>query len=193
MPQIPKVIHYVWLGDEKPQMIKECLISWKSVMPDYEIREWGMADAESIQSEFLHSAIKTKKWAFAADFLRVWILYHYGGVYMDTDIYVYQRFDKFLEHRAFSGIEFWAPEFYKSLRCKKIRGIGVDSAILGAEKGHPWIKDILSLKKEDVLGDTITIDESKTKDRKDGKNRPPRVVGITPQLKRDLENYLKKN
>lgn len=144
MPQIPKVIHYVWLGDEKPQMIKECLISWKSVMPDYEIREWGMADAESIQSEFLHSAIKTKKWAFAADFLRVWILYHYGGVYMDTDIYVYQRFDKFLEHRAFSGIEFWAPEFYKSLRCKKIRGIGVDSAILGAEKGHPWIKDILS-------------------------------------------------
>ena len=39
-------------------------------------------------------------------------------------------------------------------------------------------------------GGIITIDESKTKDRKDGKNRPPRVVGITPQLKRDLENYL---
>jgi integrase len=52
------------------------------------------------------------------------------------------------------------------------------------------IKDILALRKEDVMGDTITIDESKTKDRKDGKNRPPRVVGITPQLKRDLENYI---
>lgn len=144
MSQIPKVIHYVWLGDEKPQMIKDCLASWSRVMPDYEIREWGMADAETIKSEFLHSAIKTRKWAFAADFLRVWILYHYGGIYMDTDIFVYQRFDKFLEHRAFSGIEFWAPDFYKSLKSKKIRGIGVDSAILGAEKGHPWIKDILS-------------------------------------------------
>ena len=52
------------------------------------------------------------------------------------------------------------------------------------------IKDILSLRKEDVLGDTITIDESKTKDRKDGKNKPPRVVGITPQLRRDLDDYL---
>jgi integrase len=52
------------------------------------------------------------------------------------------------------------------------------------------IKDLLSLKKKDVLGDTITIDESKTRNRKDGKNRPPRTVGITEQLKQDLENYL---
>ena len=52
------------------------------------------------------------------------------------------------------------------------------------------IKDILSLKKEDVMGDVIVIDESKTKDRKDCKNRPPRIVGITPQLKQDLDDYL---
>ena len=52
------------------------------------------------------------------------------------------------------------------------------------------IKDILSLKKEDVMGDVIVRDESKTKDRKDGKNRPPRIVGITPQLKQDLDDYL---
>lgn len=52
------------------------------------------------------------------------------------------------------------------------------------------IKDLLSLKKKDVLGDTITVDESKTKNRKDGKNKPPRTVGITPQLKQDLDKYL---
>ena len=145
MQYIPKVIHCVWLsGDEKPQLIKDCLASWKNVMPDYEIREWGMSDVQSIESEFLHGAIAARKWAFATDFLRVWILYHYGGIYMDLDVYVYQKFDKFLVHRAFSGIEFWPSLFYKTMRKKQIRGIGVDAAILGAEAEHPWIKDILS-------------------------------------------------
>lgn len=145
MNQIPKVIHCVWLsGDEKPQMIKDCLASWKNVMPDYEIREWGMADVQSIESEFLHGAIAARKWAFATDFLRVWILYHHGGIYMDLDVYVYRKFDEFLEHRAFSGIEFWPSLFYKTMRKRQIRGIGVDAAILGAEAEHPWIKDILS-------------------------------------------------
>jgi hypothetical protein len=143
--QIPKVIHCVWLsGDKKPRLIQDCLDSWKRVMPDYEIREWGMADVEKINSRFLHGAIAVRKWAFATDFLRVWILYHYGGIYMDLDVYVYQKFDKFLGHRAFSGIEFWAPESYKTLKTKQIKGLGIDAAMLGAEVGHPWIKDILS-------------------------------------------------
>lgn len=143
--RIPRIIHCVWLsGDEKPQLIKDCLASWKNVMPDYEIREWGMADVQSIESEFLHGAIAARKWAFATDFLRVWILYHYGGIYMDLDVYVYRKFDKFLDHRAFSGIEFWPSLFYKTMRKRQIRGIGVDAAILGAEAEHPWIKDILS-------------------------------------------------
>lgn len=157
MQQIPKVIHCVWLsGDEKPQLIKECLASWKTVMPDYEIREWGMADVKNIKSDFLHGAIAARKWAFATDFLRVWILYHYGGIYMDLDVYVYQKFDKFLDHRAFSGIEFWPSLFYKTMKKKQIRGIGVDAAILGAEAKHPWIKDILSF-----YSDKIFMNDSK--------------------------------
>lgn len=152
MQYIPKVIHCVWLsGDEKPQMIKECLNSWKRVMPDYEIREWGMADVQNIKSDFLHGAIAARKWAFATDFLRVWILYHYGGIYMDLDVYVYRKFDKFLEHRAFSGIEFWPSLFYRTMRARQIRGIGVDAAILGAEAEHPWIKDILSFYDDKVF------------------------------------------
>lgn len=142
---IPKIIHCVWLsGDEKPQIILDCLKSWHQVMPDYEIKEWGMPAVLNIKSDFLHGAIASKKWAFATDFLRVWILYHYGGIYLDLDVYVYQKFDKFLTHSAFSGIEFWPKLFYKTLRSKHIKGIGVDAAILGSVAGHPWIKDILS-------------------------------------------------
>lgn len=156
MQYIPKLIHCVWLsGDEKPQMIKDCLASWKCVMPDYEIKEWSMDDVKDIDSSFLQGAISAKKWAFATDYLRVWILYHYGGIYMDLDMFVYRKFDIFLQHRAFSGIEFWPPLFYKTLKEKKIRGLGVDAAILGAEAKHPWIKDILSFYDEkDFIDDS---------------------------------------
>ena len=42
---IPKIIHCVWLsGEEKPQLIKDCIASWRSTMPDFEIKEWGMED-----------------------------------------------------------------------------------------------------------------------------------------------------
>lgn len=144
---IPSVIHCVWLsGEDKPQLIKNCIESWKKVMPDFEIKEWSMNDIINIKSNFLHDAIKAKKWAFATDFLRVYLLYHYGGIYMDMDVYVYHSFTPFLNHKAFSGIEFWPNLYSSSLKkkSKQIEGIGIDAAIIGAEKGNKWIGDILS-------------------------------------------------
>lgn len=142
---IPKVIHCVWLsGEEKPQMIKDCITSWKSTMPDFEIKEWGMEDVRSIDSLFLQDAINAKKWAFATDFLRVYILYHYGGIYMDMDVFVYRSLEPFLGHEAFSGIEFWPRLYCSTINKRVVKGIGIDAAIIGAVKGHKWIGDILS-------------------------------------------------
>lgn len=142
---IPKVIHCVWLsGEEKPQMIKDCIASWRATMPDFEIKEWGMEDVRSIDSLFLQDAINAKKWAFATDFLRVYILYHYGGIYMDMDVYVYRSLDPFLVHNAFSGIEFWPGLYRATVNKTHIKGVCIDAAIMGAVKGHKWIGDILS-------------------------------------------------
>ncbi|OUN71492.1 glycosyltransferase [Barnesiella sp. An55] len=142
---IPKVIHCVWLsGEEKPQMIQDCIASWKSTMPDFDVKEWGMKDVRSIDSLFLQDAINAKKWAFATDFLRAYILYHYGGIYMDMDVYVYRSLEPFLVHNAFSGIEFWPGLYSSTINKKTVKGIGIDAAIMGAVKGHKWIGDILS-------------------------------------------------
>lgn len=146
---IPKVIHCVWLsGEEKPQMVKDCLATWKNVMPDYEIREWRMDDVKDIDSSFLQKTIAARKWAYATDFLRVYLLYKYGGIYMDLDVIVYRRFDQFLEHGAFSSVEFDPTYFYKTLNSKNVRGLGVEAAVLGAVPNHPWIGDILAFYKE---------------------------------------------
>ena len=76
---IPKSVHYVWLsGDKKPQLVKDCLASWRANLPEYEIREWTYEDVKDIKSDFLQEAIEHRKWAFATDFLRFYIIYNYS-------------------------------------------------------------------------------------------------------------------
>lgn len=143
---IPKTIHCVWLsGEEKPSVYLNCIQTWKSIMPDYEIKEWSLANLpkEVINHIFVSSAIREKKWAYATDYIRLWVLYYYGGVYMDLDVIVYKPFDIFLSHRAFSSIELNPRFLYKTVNKKEIIGCGIEAAVIGCEKGHPWVKDIM--------------------------------------------------
>ena len=95
---IPKLIHLCWFGgDEYPVEVKSCLESWKRVLPDYEIRVWNYDDAMALDIPFVKEALHQKKWAFAADVVRFYAVYKYGGVYMDSDIFLYKRFDELME------------------------------------------------------------------------------------------------
>ncbi len=104
---IPKIIHYIWFGrNPLPPLAKECLKSWKKYCPDYEVREWNEDnfDLDSAPA-YVQEAYQAKKWAFASDYVRLWALVNYGGIYMDTDVEVTKNLDRFLEHEAFSGFE----------------------------------------------------------------------------------------
>lgn len=127
--KIPKIIHYVWVGGKaKPESVLKCMESWKKFCPDYEIKEWNENSFDIESNIFLKEALENKKYAFASDFLRLYALYTEGGIYMDTDVEIVKPLDKFLIHNAFSGFEnsVWLP-----------------TAIMGAEKNHPWIKLLL--------------------------------------------------
>ena len=50
-------------------------------------------------------AYKAKKYAFVSDYARFWILYHYGGVYFDTDVEVIRPMEDILAKGAFMGCE----------------------------------------------------------------------------------------
>lgn len=140
---IPKIIHYVWLsGDEKPALIKDCIQSWTRCMPDYTIKEWSMKDVENIHSSFLHEAIAARKWAFATDFLRFWIIYHNGGIYMDSDVYVYRSFDPLMNAHGFTSLE--GSGIIAVETKKKRQDFALEAAVFGAVKGSEWIKHVLS-------------------------------------------------
>ena len=134
---IPKIIHYVWVGDkEKPESVKAYIESWKKHCPDYMIMEWGNEKFSKINNRFAKQAFENRKWAFVSDYLRLYALYNYGGIYLDTDVEITQNIDKFLIHDFFTGFE----KYENNISCV--------TALMGAKKHSPIIKDLLDYYKD---------------------------------------------
>lgn len=103
---IPKIIHYCWFGgNEKPDSVKQCIQSWKKYCPDYEIKEWNESNFDIHANDYCRAAYATKRWAFVADYARLFVLYKYGGIYMDTDVEVIRSFDPLMNHNGFLCFE----------------------------------------------------------------------------------------
>ncbi|MBR2423267.1 MAG: glycosyl transferase [Oscillospiraceae bacterium] len=103
---IPKTIHYCWLGrNPKPNSVLKCIESWKKYCPDYEIIEWNEDNLDISSHLYSQQAYEAKAWAFATDYFRLWIVYHYGGIYLDTDVQIIKPLDPLLKNRAFMGFE----------------------------------------------------------------------------------------
>ena len=126
---IPKIIHLCWLsGDPYPPKIAKCIQSWKTFLPDYEIILWDTKRFDLSSSIWVKQAFENKKYAFAADYIRFYALYHYGGIYLDSDVEVLRNFDDLLDLPYFIGAE---------------KAQTPEAAVVGAEKGCDWIKKCL--------------------------------------------------
>lgn len=103
---IPKIIHYCWFGrNPLPSSAKRCINSWKKYLPDYEIKEWNEDNFDVNSIPYTRDAYAAKKYAFVSDYARFWVLYHYGGVYFDTDVEVIRPMDDFIAKGPFMGWE----------------------------------------------------------------------------------------
>lgn len=104
---IPKSIHYCWFGgNPKPKLAEKCISSWKRYCNEFEIIEWN-EDNFDIESAplYVKQAYESKKWAFVTDYVRLYALVNYGGIYMDTDVEVIKPLDDILKYEAVSGFE----------------------------------------------------------------------------------------
>lgn len=128
---IPKIIHYCWFGyGEKSKLIKKCIKSWSKICPDYEIKEWNEENFDiSMAPKYVQDAYKEKRWAFVADYARLWIIYNYGGVYLDTDVELIRNIDDVLKDDAFFA-------FANSTKINT--GLG-----FGAIKGFEFVKTLM--------------------------------------------------
>ena len=103
---IPKIIHYVWFGKNSyPELTKRCIESWKKYCPDYELKLWNEENFDLSDCQFAREAYEEGKYAFVADYVRLRVLYEYGGIYLDTDVEITKKLDEFLSRHAFLGFE----------------------------------------------------------------------------------------
>lgn len=132
---IPKKIHYCWFSGEKyPPQIKKCIQSWKKNLPDYELILWDGEKFDFSTVPYVKKCIEMRKWAFAADYIRLYAVYTEGGIYLDSDVLVKKSFDEVLNNQAFWGIDANDEQSYAF----------PEAAIFGAEKGFRPLKEMMS-------------------------------------------------
>ncbi len=104
--QIPRIIHYFWLGgNPKPESVIKCIDSWKKFCPDFEIKEWNESNYDVHKHPYMDKAYREKRWAFVPDYGRLDILYQYGGIYLDTDVEVLKDLSPLCQYKAYKGFE----------------------------------------------------------------------------------------
>ena len=123
---IPKIIHYCWLSNDPiPENLKICMESWKNKLPDYEFKLWSFDCFDINKSCWVKEAFSNKKYAFAADYIRLYAVYNYGGIYMDMDVEVLQSFNPLLDRNYILGYETQQ---------------GIEAGVFGAEEKAYWVK-----------------------------------------------------
>ena len=106
MSGIPKLIHYCWFGNRpKPEYVTDHTATWKRLMPDYTIIEWTERNFDVNINAYVRQAYQASKYAFVSDYVRVYALYHFGGIYFDTDVEVLRCFDDLLACDVLFGFE----------------------------------------------------------------------------------------
>lgn len=89
---------------------------------------WDTHRFDINSNQWVKQAYENKKYAFAADYLRLYALYHYGGIYLDSDVEVLKSFNDLLNLPYFMGVDSQSK---------------IEAAIIGAESHSKWIADCL--------------------------------------------------
>ena len=132
---IPKIIHYCWFGrGAMPELVERCIASWKMYMSDWDFHLWSEENFDITSApQYVREAYAAKKYAFVSDYVRLWVLEQYGGLYMDVDFEVYKPFDDLMEqYDAFAGYE-------GSKRNPVMMGV------IAAKAHHPFVQGMMKI------------------------------------------------
>lgn len=132
MNKIPKILHYVWFSDSKnkdfPEKIKNKISTWKNKCPNFSIMCWDKTNTDLSKSKFALQALKKKKYAFVSDYVRLKVLYEYGGIYLDTDVSIEKDLSTFLDSNGTFGFE---------------NSLWLSTAVIIAPKKAKWLEPLI--------------------------------------------------
>lgn len=92
-------------------------------------REMGWLD---YMPTYVKQAYEARKFAFVSDYVRLWALEQYGGVYVDTDVKVLKSYEPLLSDIAFIGFE-------------ESKAHLPGTCVMGCEPHCQWVRDMLEV------------------------------------------------
>lgn len=156
--KIPPKIHFIWfrnLYDEHldvsniPTMGSNAPKLCRKHNPDFEVNIWNKTAARDLIEEhyawFMPTYDGYKHPIQRVDAFKYFLLYHYGGIYMDLDISCRRPLNQLLEFPA------WFP---------KAQPFGVNNDLMATRAGHPImgkIVEMLQPRDKNLLFPYVTI------------------------------------
>ena len=114
---IPKKIHQVWIGGPLPGIQQLYIDTVKKINPDWDHKLWGNDELnetnfpitwkfiqKSLAIGIEHFGNEKKRYAQVCDMMRLEILFHHGGVYIDTTMEALKNFNELLKDNYFDFI-----------------------------------------------------------------------------------------
>lgn len=134
-PPIPRRFHQIWLGNAP---IPADHLSWAAALremhPGWDYWLWRDSDLAGVLAERPELRELYYAWdnpGYRSDILRLLILHQHGGVYLDTDVEVFNPLpDILLSLGAFIGATFSPQPFGEVL---------IENAVIASAPRHPWL------------------------------------------------------
>lgn len=130
---IPKTLHQIWIGpDRLPAKYAAFIARWKALHPGWGHRLWGNELLDRVWPGYRWLVDGLEHPALKSDFLRYWLLYVHGGVYLDVDFEPFRPIDELLAAcQAFA------------VRAGSDAGGTCCNGFLGSTPRHPFIADVI--------------------------------------------------
>ncbi len=141
---IPKLIHQTYHDYELPEIYALCAQQMRALHPDYDYKFW----TDDEMYAFMRTEFPTYWSKFSAlprvimqvDMFRYFLLYKYGGIYVDLDYYMLRPLDGLFAAMSDAKKEVLLPadkETYDG------HIVGVGNCILASRPGHPFWKKLM--------------------------------------------------
>jgi hypothetical protein len=101
MGEIPKIAHFISLSE--PTVLTTAVIQrFVDLHPEWDVRVCLRAPRlPAYLRNISQRAPRRRRRVRQSDLIRYWLLFEYGGVYLDTDVIVLQNLDRFLHQPNF--------------------------------------------------------------------------------------------
>jgi len=111
---------------------------WRALHPDYEVREWTLPLALSFLKKhypkYLPLFLNYKREIYRIDAIRYFLLHHYGGFYVDSDIEPYQNIDRLTQYQVVLALNQYTKDKARIY----------NNHFMGAQAQSPFFKRCLS-------------------------------------------------